>query len=212
LLLSERQAAEEARKAHADGEARNSELAKKLEDAAKKMDQLQESVQRFVNASWSGTGWILVLMPYDRIVCMPLMISLSLIKLMQSFRFLVCLLDISLHNFTLVMRYLCLQVGTFLIAYSHPFDFTCVRALHAHMFPPPLPLSRFFFFLLYTLKVHLYCRLEEKLSNSESENQVLRQQALTMSPTGKSLSARPKSMIIQVEMEFSSVLCHNIVI
>ncbi|CAK7352526.1 unnamed protein product [Dovyalis caffra] len=39
--------------------------------------------------------------------------------------------------------------------------------------------------------------LEEKLSNSESENQVLRQQALTMSPTGKSLSARPKSMIIQ---------------
>jgi hypothetical protein len=149
LLLSERQAAEEARKAHADGEARNSELAKKLEDAAKKMDQLQESVQRFVNASWSGTGWILVLMPYDRIVCMPLMISLSLIKLMQSFRFLVCLLDISLHNFTLVMRYLCLQVGTFLIAYSHPFDFTCVRALHAHMFPPPLPLSRFFFFALY---------------------------------------------------------------
>ncbi|KAJ4823434.1 hypothetical protein Tsubulata_039524 [Turnera subulata] len=39
--------------------------------------------------------------------------------------------------------------------------------------------------------------LEEKLSNSESENQVLRQQALTMSPTGKSLSARPKSIIIQ---------------
>ncbi|KAF9680424.1 hypothetical protein SADUNF_Sadunf06G0119800 [Salix dunnii] len=46
LLLSERQAAEEARKAHADGEARSTELAKKLEDAEKKMDQLQESVQR----------------------------------------------------------------------------------------------------------------------------------------------------------------------
>ncbi|KAF2297551.1 hypothetical protein GH714_038681 [Hevea brasiliensis] len=47
-------------------------------------------------------------------------------------------------------------------------------------------------FLFKTLK-----RLEEKLSNSESENQVLRQQALTMSPTGKSLSGRPKSIIIQ---------------
>ncbi|VFQ81338.1 unnamed protein product [Cuscuta campestris] len=39
-------------------------------------------------------------------------------------------------------------------------------------------------------------RLEEKLSNSESENQVLRQQALTMSPTGKTLSARQKTTII----------------
>ncbi|XP_031116312.1 myosin-17-like [Ipomoea triloba] len=39
-------------------------------------------------------------------------------------------------------------------------------------------------------------RLEEKLSNSESENQVLRQQALTMSPTGKTLSARPRTTII----------------
>lgn len=149
MLLSERQAAEEARKAHADGEARNSELAKKLEDAAKKMDQLQESVQRFVNASWSGTGWILVLMPYDRIVCMPLMISLSLIKLMQSFPFLVCLLDISLHNFTLVMRYLCLQVGTFLIAYSHHLILP-VSALCMHTCSPLLSLSLdFFFFALY---------------------------------------------------------------
>lgn len=41
-------------------------------------------------------------------------------------------------------------------------------------------------------------RLEEKLSNSESENQVIRQQALAMSPTGKSLSARPKTMVIQL--------------
>ncbi|GJZ26476.1 hypothetical protein Tco_0570729 [Tanacetum coccineum] len=40
-------------------------------------------------------------------------------------------------------------------------------------------------------------RLEEKLSNIESENQVLCQQAPTMSPTGKSLYARPRSMIIQ---------------
>lgn len=42
------------------------------------------------------------------------------------------------------------------------------------------------------------CRLEEKLSNSESENQVLRQQALTMSPTGKAISARPRMTILQV--------------
>lgn len=46
----------------------------------------------------------------------------------------------------------------------------------------------------------LYFRLEEKLSNTESENQVLRQQALTMSPTGKNLSARPKTIVMQVQM------------
>ncbi|KAL5572417.1 hypothetical protein UlMin_022014 [Ulmus minor] len=46
-------------------------------------------------------------------------------------------------------------------------------------------------------------RLEEKLSNSESENQVLRQQALTMSPTGK---ARPKTVIIQRTPENGNVL------
>ncbi|MQL92688.1 hypothetical protein Taro_025315 [Colocasia esculenta] len=40
-------------------------------------------------------------------------------------------------------------------------------------------------------------RLEEKLSNVESENQVLRQQALAISPTGRALSARPKTTIIQ---------------
>lgn len=142
---------------------------------------------------------------------MPSIISLSLIRLMQPFPSLVCLLDISLHNPYPVLRYLCLQVCTFLIAYSHPFDFTCVCALHAHM-PPLAPLSISSFVFLYTSKAHLYCRLEEKLSNSESENQVLRQQALTMSPTGKSLSARPKSMIIQVEMEFHLFFCHSIMI
>ncbi|XP_041004657.1 myosin-17-like isoform X1 [Juglans microcarpa x Juglans regia] len=46
LLLSERQTAEEARKARTDSEARNAELSKKLEDAEQKVDQLQESVQR----------------------------------------------------------------------------------------------------------------------------------------------------------------------
>jgi len=40
--------------------------------------------------------------------------------------------------------------------------------------------------------------LEEKISNSESENQVLRQQALAVSPTAKALTARPRSVIIQV--------------
>nr|AAB71529.1 unconventional myosin [Helianthus annuus] len=47
-------------------------------------------------------------------------------------------------------------------------------------------------------------RLEEKLLNMESENQVLRQQ-LTMSPTGKSISARPRTMIIQRTPENGNV-------
>ncbi|GKV00835.1 hypothetical protein SLEP1_g13455 [Rubroshorea leprosula] len=49
-------------------------------------------------------------------------------------------------------------------------------------------------------------RLEEKLSNLESENQVLRQQALAISPTGKALAARPKTTIIQRTPENGSVL------
>lgn len=36
----------------------------------------------------------------------------------------------------------------------------------------------------------------------ESENQVLRQQALTISPNGKTLSAQPKTPINQVLMEY----------
>ncbi|XP_051148594.1 myosin-17-like [Andrographis paniculata] len=47
-------------------------------------------------------------------------------------------------------------------------------------------------------------RLEEKLSNLESENQVLRQQALTMSPTGKS---RPRTTIIPRTPENGNI--HN---
>lgn len=43
------------------------------------------------------------------------------------------------------------------------------------------------------------CRLEDKVSNLESENQVLRQQALAISPTAKALTARPKTTIIQVK-------------
>lgn len=49
LLLSERQAAEDAKKACSDAEAKNAELIKKLEDSERKVDQLQESVQRSVN-------------------------------------------------------------------------------------------------------------------------------------------------------------------
>ncbi|PIN26506.1 Myosin class V heavy chain [Handroanthus impetiginosus] len=48
--------------------------------------------------------------------------------------------------------------------------------------------------------------LEEKLSNLESENQVLRQQALTMSPTGRVISARPRSTIIQRTPENGNIL------
>ncbi|KAL7096035.1 hypothetical protein ACP275_10G058900 [Erythranthe tilingii] len=49
-------------------------------------------------------------------------------------------------------------------------------------------------------------RLEEKLSNSESENQVLRQQALTMSPTGKAISARSRTMIVQRTPDNGNIL------
>ncbi|XP_062155065.1 myosin-17-like [Alnus glutinosa] len=48
-------------------------------------------------------------------------------------------------------------------------------------------------------------RLEEKLSNLESENQVLRQQSLAISPTGKALFARPKTAIIQRTLENGDV-------
>lgn len=48
LLLSEKQAAEEAKKASADAETRNMDLAKKLEEAERKMDQLQDSTQRYI--------------------------------------------------------------------------------------------------------------------------------------------------------------------
>lgn len=51
LLQSERQAAEEAKKSYTDAEARNAELVEKLEDTEQKVDQLQETVQRSVNAS-----------------------------------------------------------------------------------------------------------------------------------------------------------------
>lgn len=51
----------------------------------------------------------------------------------------------------------------------------------------------------------LLCRLAEKVSNLVSENQVLRQQALAISPTGRALSARPKTTIIQVSFACFSV-------
>ncbi|KAE8667135.1 Myosin-12 [Hibiscus syriacus] len=86
LLLAEKQTAEEAKQAHAIEQAKNVDLTKKLEDAGKKADQLQNSLQRMT---------------------------------------------------------------------------------------------------------------KEKLSNLESENQVLRQQALSMSPTGRALAARPKTTIFQ---------------
>lgn len=44
----EREAKEEARKALADAEARNAEMVKKVEDSDRKVEQLQELVQRLV--------------------------------------------------------------------------------------------------------------------------------------------------------------------
>ncbi|RVX03774.1 Myosin-5 [Vitis vinifera] len=49
-------------------------------------------------------------------------------------------------------------------------------------------------------------RLEEKLSNLESDNQVLCQQALTISATAKALYARPKTPILQRTPENGNVL------
>ncbi|MBA0806810.1 hypothetical protein Gohar_022660 [Gossypium harknessii] len=49
-------------------------------------------------------------------------------------------------------------------------------------------------------------RLEEKLANSESEIQVLRQQSLAISPTGKSLTARQRTMILPRTPENGNVL------
>ncbi|KAB5574325.1 hypothetical protein DKX38_001519 [Salix brachista] len=48
-------------------------------------------------------------------------------------------------------------------------------------------------------------RLEDKVSNLESENQVLRQQTLAISPTAKALTARPKTTIIQRTPENGNV-------
>lgn len=45
---------------------------------------------------------------------------------------------------------------------------------------------------------YMQFRLQEKVSDLESENQVLRTQALAISPSGKTLSARSKTTIIQV--------------
>ncbi|XP_039032382.1 myosin-17-like [Hibiscus syriacus] len=53
-------------------------------------------------------------------------------------------------------------------------------------------------------------RLEEKLSNLESENQVLRQQALSMSPTGRALAARPKKTNFQRTPENGNVVNEEI--
>lgn len=60
-------------------------------------------------------------------------------------------------------------------------------------------------------KITVLCRFEEKISNAESENQVLRQQALAVSPTGKALSARPRTVIIQVREQNTRSLLDIIV-
>jgi myosin-5 len=51
--------------------------------------------------------------------------------------------------------------------------------------------------------------LEEKISNAESENQVLRQQALVASPTGKALTARPRTVILQVRKHAIGHIAQN---
>jgi myosin-5 len=47
LLQTERQATEAAKREHAESERRNDELIKKFEGAEKKIEQLQDTVQRY---------------------------------------------------------------------------------------------------------------------------------------------------------------------
>ena len=51
MLLIERQSTDEAKKTYAEAQDRNRELMKKLEDAESKVDQLQDSVQRFFSVN-----------------------------------------------------------------------------------------------------------------------------------------------------------------
>lgn len=50
-------------------------------------------------------------------------------------------------------------------------------------------------------------RLEEKLTNIESENKVLRQQALTMAQNNKLLSGRSRSSIQVILKTFTHIGC-----
>lgn len=68
LLLSERQSAEEARKACMDAEVRNTELVKKLEDTEEKVGQLQESMQRFVDAIESSSFYFVLFMQINTLL------------------------------------------------------------------------------------------------------------------------------------------------
>lgn len=49
LLQSQTETADEAKQAFTVSEAKNGELTKKIEDADKKVDELQDSVQRFLH-------------------------------------------------------------------------------------------------------------------------------------------------------------------
>ena len=63
----------------------------------------------------------------------------------------------------------------------------------------PLDYIMFFYSIFFNSSV-TNGRLEEKLSNLESDNQVLRQQALTILATAKALYARPKTPTLQVSI------------
>ncbi|RVX03646.1 Myosin-17 [Vitis vinifera] len=69
----------------------------------------------------------------------------------------------------------------------------------------PLDYIMFFYSIFFNSSV-TNGRLEEKLSNLESDNQVLRQQALTILATAKALYARPKTPTLQRTPENGNVL------
>lgn len=149
MLVLEKQAAEEARKVSAEAESKNVDLAKKLEEAEGKVDQLQDSTQRYIYNPLTGN------------------VEQSLKK--KKKKEFVEQSENDLVNYQLSRK-----------------QFICFTSLLLMVY------------VLYYDCFFCFIRLEEKLSNLESENQVLRQQALTMSPTGKAVSARPRTTIIQV--------------
>ncbi|KAE8674157.1 hypothetical protein F3Y22_tig00111769pilonHSYRG00496 [Hibiscus syriacus] len=153
-LLTEKQTAEEEKKAHAIEQAKNVNLTKKLEDAGKKADQLQDSVQRLVT-----------------------------------------------DTMILEMKSLVDHYSFSRISYGYLSTIFGVIVISARV-TLSIRLTKYPLLQACTLMV---CILEEKLSNLESENQLHRQQALSMSPTGRALAARPNTTIFQRTPENGNV-------
>lgn len=191
-MLSERKTAEEARNACTDAEARSAELQKKLEDSERKVDQLQESMQR--------SEWKRKLFEYKLAVLHNKILKerererkrdsfiskLISDKISSPFSY-----PFWLSVVTKLKHILIRHTNASLDASVCKNPFLALLFLYADLCAPCLT-GTFLFNII------LRFRLEEKLANSECEIQVLRQQALAISPTGKSLTTRQRTMIIPV--------------